>query len=287
MEFIFLTGMSGAGKSNAANAMEDLGFYCIDNIPPMLITSFVDLAKKGELNMSKIAIVTDIRSGEAFINIKNVFKKLSDENVFYKIVFLDASDSELVRRYSETRRKHPLCDEYNLTVKEAVKKEREMLRSVRAMSSFVIDTTNLKTGQLKKQLSSLFLGDGAAKALNISCVSFGFKYGPATDANLLFDVRCLPNPFYIDELKPLTGLDTEVSGYVMSFDASKQFADKILKLIEYSLPLYKDEGKSQLVIAVGCTGGKHRSVTFAELIYKRLKELGYRASVNHRDIEKR
>lgn len=286
MEFVFLTGMSGAGKSNAASAMEDLGFYCIDNIPPMLISSFVDLAKKGEINLSKIAIVTDIRSGEAFKNIENVFKKLSDDNVFYKIVFLDASDSELVRRYSETRRKHPLCDEYNLKVEQAVTKEREMLQTVRAMSNFVIDTTNLKTGQLKKQLSSLFLGEGVS-ALNISCVSFGFKYGPATDANLVFDVRCLPNPFYINDLKPLTGLDSQVSDYVMSFDASKEFANRILNLVEYSVPLYRDEGKSQLVIAVGCTGGKHRSVTFAELIYKRLKELGYRVSVNHRDIEKR
>ncbi|MBE6761356.1 MAG: RNase adapter RapZ [Ruminococcaceae bacterium] len=286
MEFIFLTGMSGAGKSNAANAMEDLGFYCIDNIPPMLIPSFVNLAKKGELNLSKIAIVTDIRSGEAFKNIEGVFKKLSDENVFYKIVFLDAEDTELVRRYSETRRKHPLCDEYNLTVKQAVIKERQMLENVRAMANFIIDTTNLKIGQLKKQLSSLFLGEGVS-TLNISCVSFGFKYGPASDANLVFDVRCLPNPFYIDELKTLTGLDEAVSSYVMSFDASKDFANKILNLIEYSLPLYKDEGKSQLVIAVGCTGGKHRSVTFAELIYKRLKELGYRVSVNHRDIEKK
>lgn len=286
MEFVFLTGMSGAGKSNAASAMEDLGFYCIDNIPPMLISSFVSLAKKGELNLSKIAMVTDIRSGEAFKNIEDVFKKLSDDNIFYKIVFLDASNNELVRRYSETRRKHPLCDEYNLTVAKAVTKEREMLASLRAMSNFVIDTTNLKTGQLKKQLSSLFLGEGVS-ALNISCVSFGFKYGPATDANLVFDVRCLPNPFYINELRPLTGLDEAVSEYVMSFDNAKEFANKILNLIEYSVPLYRDEGKSQLVIAVGCTGGKHRSVTFAELIYKKLKSLGYRVSINHRDIEKK
>ena len=226
MEFIFLTGMSGAGKSNAANALEDLGFYCIDNIPPMLITSFVDLAKKGELNVSKIAIVTDIRSGEAFKNIEGVFKDLSKENVFYKIVFLDASDTELVRRYSETRRKHPLCDEYNLTVRQAVEQERKMLQNVRAMSNFVIDTTNLKPGQLKNQLSKLFVGEGAS-SFNISCMSFGFKYGSAADANLVFDVRCLPNPFYIDELKTLTGLDNAVSDYVMSFDDSKEFANGI------------------------------------------------------------
>ncbi|MBQ4131926.1 MAG: RNase adapter RapZ [Clostridia bacterium] len=286
MEFIFLTGMSGAGKSNAANALEDLGFYCIDNIPPMLITSFVDLAKKGELNVSKIAIVTDIRSGDAFNNIEKVFKTLSDENVFYKIVFLDASDVELARRYSETRRKHPLCDEYNITINQAVKKERAMLQNIRAMSNFVIDTTNLKSGQLKNQLSRLFVGEGVS-SFNISVVSFGFKYGPAADANLVFDVRCLPNPFYIDELKPLTGLDEAVSSYVMNFDASKEFENKILDLIEFALPKYLEEGKSQLVIAVGCTGGKHRSVTFAELIYKRVKELGYRVSVSHRDIEKR
>ncbi|MBQ9920259.1 MAG: RNase adaptor protein RapZ, partial [Clostridia bacterium] len=173
MEFIFLTGMSGAGKSNAANALEDLGFYCIDNIPPMLITSFVDLAKKGELNVSKIAIVTDIRSGDAFNNIEKVFKTLSDENVFYKIVFLDASDVELARRYSETRRKHPLCDEYNITINQAVKKERAMLQNIRAMSNFVIDTTNLKSGQLKNQLSRLFVGEGVS-SFNISVVSFGF-----------------------------------------------------------------------------------------------------------------
>lgn len=286
MEFIFLTGMSGAGKSNAANALEDLGFYCIDNIPPMLITSFVDLAKKGELNVSKIAIVTDIRSGDAFKNIEKVFKILSEEKVFYKIVFLDASDAELVRRYSETRRKHPLSDEYSISIKEAVKKERLMLQNIRAMSNFVIDTTNLKSGQLKNQLSRLFVGEGTS-SFNISVISFGFKYGPAADANLVFDVRCLPNPFYIDELKSLTGLDEAVSSYVMDSDVSKEFASKILELVEFALPKYLEEGKSQLVIAVGCTGGKHRSVTFAELIYKKVKELGYRVSVSHRDIEKR
>lgn len=286
MEFIFLTGMSGAGKSNAANAMEDLGFYCIDNIPPMLIPSFVDLANKGEIDLSKIAIVTDIRSGEAFENIGEVFDALQKNNIFFKIVFLDASDTELVRRYSETRRKHPLCDEYGLTVEKAVKKEREMLRKIRERANFVIDTTNLKTGQLKKQLSALFVG-GSNSGLNISCVSFGFKYGPVTEANLMFDVRCLANPFYIDELRPLTGLDERVSSYVMKFESSKEYEKRMLDLIEYSVPLYKDEGKSQLVIAVGCTGGKHRSVTFAEIIYKRLNELGYRVSVDHRDIEKR
>lgn len=286
MEFIFVTGMSGAGKSNAANALEDLGFYCIDNIPPVLISSFVDLAKKGELNLSKIAIVTDSRGGQAFNNIDKIFDTLEKSGIEFKILFLDASDSELVRRYSETRRKHPLCDAYELSIIEAVKKEREMLVNIRARANYVIDTTNLKTRQLKKQLSSLFLGNGNS-SLKISCMSFGFKYGPAAEGNLVFDVRCLPNPYYIDELRNLTGLDEQVSDYVMQFDSSKEYAKRVLELVEYSVPLYRDEGKSQLVIAVGCTGGKHRSVTLAELIYKRLSELGYHVSVSHRDIEKR
>lgn len=286
MEFIFVTGMSGAGKSNAANSLEDLGFYCIDNIPPMLIPSFVDLAKKGDLNLSKIAIVTDIRSGEAFNNIETVFDTLTKNGVDYKIVFLDATDSELIRRYSETRRLHPLCDEYDLSIMDAVKKERLMLQNIRARANYIIDTSNLKTGELKKQLSGLFLGSGN-KSMQISCQSFGFKYGSAADGNLVFDVRCLPNPYYVDELRPLTGLDERVSSYVMQFDSSKEFLKRVIDLVEYTVPLYRDEGKSQLVISVGCTGGKHRSVTFAEIIYKRLSELGYRVSVNHRDIEKR
>ncbi len=286
MEYIFVTGMSGAGKSNAANALEDLGFYCVDNIPPMLIPSFVDLAKKGELNISKIAIVTDSRGGQAFTNINKVFDSLEKSGINIKILFLDASDTELIRRYSETRRKHPLCDDYDLSIAEAVEKEREMLQNVRARANYVIDTTNLKTGQLKKQLASLFLGEGDS-SLKISCMSFGFKYGPATESNLVFDVRCLPNPYYVDELRALTGLDRQVSEYVMQFEASKEYAKRMLDLVEYSVPLYRDEGKSQLIIAVGCTGGKHRSVTLAELIYKRLSEHGYNVSVNHRDIEKR
>lgn len=286
MEFIFVTGMSGAGKSNAANALEDLGFYCIDNIPPLLIPSFVDLAKKGELQLSKVAIVTDSRGGQAFTNIDKIFDSLSKSEISYKILFLDASDTELIRRYSETRRRHPLCDAYDLSVSEAVAKEREMLVDIRARANYVIDTTNLTAGQLKKQLSALFLDQGNT-SLKICCMSFGFKYGPVPEGNLVFDVRCLPNPYYIDELRSLTGLDKQVADYIMQFDTSKELARRILDLVEYSVPLYQDEGKSQLVIAVGCTGGKHRSVTFAEMIYKMLVEHGYRVSVSHRDIDKR
>lgn len=286
MKFLFVTGMSGAGKSNAANALEDLGYYCIDNIPPALIKSFVDLAKRGELQLSKVAIVTDSRGGQAFNNIGDIFDCFDKENVKYEILFLDASNDELIRRYSETRRRHPLCDIFDISVSEAVVKEREMLQKIRARANYIIDTTSITSGQLKKNLSALFLGNGSS-SLSITCMSFGYKYGPVTDGNLVFDVRCLPNPYYIDTLRDLTGLDSQVSDYVMQFDSAKELSARILNLIEYSVPLYCEEGKSQLVIAVGCTGGKHRSVTFAELIYKMLTEKGYRVSVTHRDIDKR
>ncbi len=285
MEFIFVTGMSGAGKSSAADALEDLGYYCIDNIPPALIPSFVDLAVKGDLEFTKMAIVTDTRSGESFANINDIFNTLAGSDINFKILFLDASDSKLARRYSETRRRHPLSDLYDIPLNEAIAKERKMLSSVRGRASYVIDTTELVAGQLKKQLSGLFSGGGNT-SLKISVMSFGYKYGAPMEGSLIFDVRCLPNPFYIDELKPLTGLDSRVSDYVMQFDSSKEMAKRILNLVEFATPLYRDEGKSHLVIGVGCTGGKHRSVAFAELIYKMLVSKGYRVSVSHRDIEK-
>ena len=286
MEFLVVTGMSGAGKSNAANALEDIGFYCVDNIPPKLIPAFIDLAVKGDLELSRVAIVTDTRGGNDVDKIEEIYNEFNKRNINYKILFLNASDTELRRRYSETRRRHPLSDDNDFSVVEAIVKERELLSNIRAKADYVIDTTSLTAGQLKKQLTTLFLGSGAT-AMTISCMSFGYKYGPVPDANLVFDVRCLPNPFYVDDLRHLTGLDEKVSSYVMGFESSKKFADKILNLIEYAVPIYCDEGKSQLVIALGCTGGKHRSVTFAELIFKRLKKLGYRVTVNHRDIEKR
>lgn len=286
MEFLFVTGMSGAGKSNAANALEDLGYYCVDNIPPILINSFVDLAKKGDLKLSKVAIVTDCRGGEGFNNINEIFDSFSREGITFKILFLDASDAELARRYSETRRKHPLCDTYNLSIHDAIAKERELLLGVRARANFVIDTTRITAGQLKKRLSALFLEKGKS-GLNIICMSFGYKYGPLNEGNLVFDVRCLPNPFYIDELRPLTGLDKAVSDYVMKFETSQKLSKYILDLVLYSIPLYIEEGKSELVIAFGCTGGKHRSVTFTEELYKALLKKGYKVNVSHRDIDKR
>lgn len=285
MEFLFVTGMSGAGKSSAANALEDLGYYCIDNIPPVLIRSVVDLSEKGQFPLGKVAIVTDFRGGEAFRGISQVLDQLSAHFVQYKILFLDTSDTELERRYNETRRKHPLCDLYDIPVAEAIRKERSLLLNLRAKANYVIDTTSITAGQLKKRLLNLF-SEKNNTGLKITCMSFGFKYGAVSEANLVFDARCLPNPYYVEQMKTKTGLDQDVVDYIMQFDTSKQYIKKMLSFIEYTVPLYREEGKSQLVIAVGCTGGKHRSVALTEMIYQALNRKKYCVSVVHRDIEK-
>ena len=285
MELLIVTGMSGAGKSSAANALEDLGYFCVDNIPPLLIPSFVDLSKRGGTPIPKIAIVTDSRGGELFNSLTSILDELSLGGIDYKILFLDSSDTELIRRYSETRRKHPLTEKANITVEEAVKRERKLLLNIRARANYVIDSSSISAGQLKKQLINLFNSDNN-DTLNIQVASFGYKYGSVNDANLVFDVRPFENPYYIPELRKLTGLDKPVFDFVMSDPTAKEFAQKIIDLLDFSIPLYISEGKSQLIIAFGCTGGKHRSVTFAELIYKHLLEKGYKVNVNHRDIEK-
>ena len=285
MELLIVTGMSGAGKSIALSSLEDIGYYCVDNIPPMLIPSFIDLSSKADSSINHIAIVSDTRGGEFFGDLLGVLETLDKSENKYAILFLDASDTELARRYAETRRKHPLCETKNITVAQALKKEREMLKDIREKANYYIDTTSLTSGQLKKRINSLFV-DNAFGGMNIQVTSFGFKNGPVTDANLVFDVRCLDNPYYVDELKNLTGLDKAVSDFVMQSDVAKEFEKRLLSFIEYAVPLYKEEGKSELVIAVGCTGGKHRSVTFAEIIFNYLQQKGYHVAVSHRDIEK-
>ena len=284
MNLLIVTGMSGAGKSLTANALEDMGYFCVDNIPPAIIPVLVEFSSRGGKDLQKMAIVTDIRGGEMFNEINDVLLKLKENNVDYKILFLDAEDKVLVRRYKENRRKHPLCDK-GLSVSEAVKSERTTLKYIRDKADFTVDTSLISVSQLKNQLSDIFLS-GDNDGLKILCKSFGFKYGADGDADLVFDVRCLPNPYYIDDLKLKTGLDAPVNEYVMSFPESKEFARKIKDFLDFSVPLYLKEGKSQLVIAFGCTGGKHRSVTFAELISCHLKDKGYDVSTLHRDIKK-
>ena len=285
MDFLIVTGMSGAGKSCAADYLEDVGFYCVDNIPPMLIPSLVELSKRGNSEINKIAIVTDIRGGELFKDIEKVVVQMQNSGTKFKILFLDSSNEELLRRYKENRRSHPLCVSQNLPIDEAIALERATLKSVRNLADYIIDTTHLTAANLKEQIINIFVED-AVDSIKVHCMSFGFKYGPVSDADLVFDVRCLPNPFYIEELRPLTGLDNKVSDYVMSFDESKKTFEKIEDLINYMLPLYLNEGKSRLVIAFGCTGGKHRSVTFAERLANNLKENGYNVYTNHRDINR-
>ena len=286
MELVIVTGMSGAGKSQAANALEDMGFYCVDNIPPAIIPSFVELSERIGEKLNKMAIVTDVRGGTMFEEICDVLSDFRKRNVDFKILFLDSSEEVLIRRYKENRRKHPLADSGDMTIAESVAKERSMLEKIRFDSDYVIDTSYISIAQLKVKLSSIFFGS-VSDVLKIQCKSFGFKYGADTEADLVFDVRCLPNPFYDEELKNKTGLEKEIQDYVMNGEDSRNFFNKLLEFIDCSVPLYAKEGKSQLTIAFGCTGGKHRSVTFAELIGEHLKQKKFDCSVVHRDILKR
>lgn len=284
MDFIIVTGFSGAGKSRAINALEDIGYYCIDNIPPALIKYFAQLCiENGTLN--KVAVVTDTRGMNFFSGFIDGLNELQSSGSNYEILFLEASSDVLVNRYKETRRKHPLLDDADGSIEQAVELEKSLLTPIRARANYIIDTTLLSPAQLKERISDLFM-ENPAGTLNIHCMSFGFKYGPATEADLKFDVRCLPNPYYIDELRHKTGLDDEVKEYVLSNDNAKQLLAKLIDLIDFLCPLYKKEGKSQLVIAIGCTGGKHRSVTFAEEIYKHLSNQKMKVTINHRDINK-
>lgn len=286
MELVIVTGLSGAGKSAAVDALEDIGFFCVDNMPPELIPTFVNLILKSKERRDRVAVVADIRLGASFSSLFDILGDLENMNVKYKILFIDADNEVIMRRYQETRRKHPLADEFNTpSILEAINKEREFLLPARQKADYIIDTTQVKSSQFKERIANLFL-ENASSALKIYCISFGFKYGAPKEADLVFDVRCLPNPFYIPELKQHTGLEEPVRNFVMKFEQARGLEVKLLDLLDYLLPLYRAEGKSQLTIAVGCTGGKHRSVVFAELINKHLLEKGAYSSVFHRDMKR-
>ena len=284
MKFLIVTGMSGSGKSGAVNVLEDIGYYCIDNIPPQLIPKFAEICiNNGQ--MQKVAIVTDIRGGELFLELDEGLNYLKSNNLDTSILFLDSSDEALIKRYKETRRRHPLDEQSHGSLQKAINTEREVLASVREHADYYIDTTDLSMAQLKETVYSLFL-DNPNESMVVKVMSFGFKYGISREADLVFDVRCLPNPFYIPELKQHTGLESCVRDYVLSFDQSKELEKKLKDMLDFLIPLYIHEGKSQLVIAFGCTGGKHRSVTFAETIYKHLVDKNMRCRISHRDINK-
>lgn len=284
MEFVIVTGMSGAGKSCVIDSMEDMGFFCVDNIPADLIPVFARLLKDSSQH-SRVAVVTDIRDEASFPEFATSLDTLKELEISYKTMFIDASDDVLNKRYKETRRRHPLQKDESQSTVQAIRRERELLRTARDNADYILDTSNLSAIQCRVRVIGMFSSQANGK-LHIHCMSFGFKHGTPDDADFVFDARFLPNPFYIPELKPLTGLDTPVSQYVMGFEQSQKYADLLCSLVDYSVKLSEEEGRTQLIIAVGCTGGHHRSVTFAEILYNHLKENGNSVSVSHRDILK-
>ena len=285
MKLLIVTGLSGAGKSMAVNALEDIGFFCIDNLPAGLVSRLIDFAQQGENQLNRVAVVLDVRGLRTVQDVDAALAALDEKKVEYEILFLDAADAVIRRRYKETRRQHPFSLSAGLTIQDAIARERKVLQPLRERARYVIDTSLLSAAQNRERICSLFLNRGQS-AMALTIMSFGFKYGLPQEADIVFDVRCLPNPFYVPELKNLTGLDQPVVDYVMQAPESQEFLRRLQSLLEYALPLYVKEGKSQLVIAVGCTGGKHRSITFARLLGEYCQKLGYAPSVQHRDARR-
>lgn len=286
MDILLLTGMSGAGKTQACHALEDLGYYCIDNMPSGMIPYFVETYAEMPIKSSSVAFIMDVRGESDFTSFLTGFRLLRDKGHRCLTIYLDCDDRVLINRYKETRRVHPLVNLKNLSVSEAIATEREMLVPVREVADYRIDTSTLTTAQLKDKLM-MILNCSRTGSLMISCMSFGYKYGIPTEADLVFDVRCFRNPFYVPELKTLTGLDSAVRDYVMTSEEMVGFLDRLYALIDYLIPLYAEEGKTQVTIAIGCTGGKHRSVAVAEALSSHLKERALNSITLHRDIVKK
>ena len=285
MRFVIVTGMSGAGRSTALRALEDAGYFCVDNLPISLIEKFSELIYPGNTEVTKVALGIDIRSGKAFNELVATLEELTVAGVNYEILFLDSSDEVLVKRYKETRRTHPLAQ--NGRVADGIQEERKRLEFLKKQADYIIDTSNLLTRELKQELDKIFVQNKNFKNLVITVLSFGFKYGIPTDSDLVFDVRFLPNPYYYEELRKLSGNDKPVQDFVMGFEVSHRFLDKLIDMIQFLIPNYVLEGKNQLVISIGCTGGKHRSVTLANKLYERLRNnADYAVRIEHRDIEK-
>ena len=284
-EIVLLTGVSGAGKSTAMSFMEDAGYYCIDNMPAELISTFISLIENSD-DYHKIAIVADVRSKGVFTAFTDAVKNLQYGDYVVKIIYLDIKTPEALKRYKLTRRKHPFADKFSGRIEEAIAYEKEMLKPIRQSADFVIDTSDLSNAQLRERLTQILIGEDK-DVMNINVMSFGFKHGIPTDADFVLDVRCLPNPYWVEELRNKTGLDEDVYNYVFSFDAANELLEKLKGLLDFLNPLYIKEGKSQVVIAIGCTGGNHRSVAFAEALAKYFSRRWDNVTVNHRDIERR
>ena len=283
MRFVIVTGMSGSGKRTAMKMLEDVGFYCVDNLPVALIDKFVELIAMPNSEVNKVALGIDVRADQSFDGVCRVLEKLKDNGYLFEILFLEASDAVLLKRYKETRRLHPLSPKGR--VQEGIHKERETLKEIRQMADYIFDTSNLLTRELKEEIDNIFIHNKEYNSLIVSILSFGFKNGIPADADLVFDVRFLPNPFYIDELKHKTGNDKEVQDYAMEFPEASEFLKKLMDMLDFLIPNYVKEGKHQLVVAIGCTGGKHRSVTLANELYAKMKDHGtYGMKLYHRDV---
>ena len=284
MRFVIVTGMSGAGKSTTLKTLEDMGYFCVDNLPIQLIKRFAQIAYGEDNDINDVAIGVDIRSGVYLKQLSECLAELKKSEYNYEILFLDSNDDVLIKRYKETRRNHPLAR--NGRVEDGIKKERSQIAFLRKEADYIIDTTSLLTRELKAELDKIFIEDAEYNNFIVTVVSFGFKYGIPTDADMVFDVRFLPNPYYDLELRPLTGNDEAIQNFVMQYDESKEFLNRAVDLLEFLIPNYIKEGKNGLVIGIGCTGGKHRSVTLANWIGRELQNLPYSVRIDHRDIEK-
>jgi RNase adapter protein RapZ len=284
MKFVIISGVSGAGKSLAVKYMEDAGFFCIDNLPPALIPKIAEIYFKSGGKMDKIALVIDIRGGDLFKDLLPGLAELKDAGISCEILFLEATDSVLIKRFKESRRTHPLSPEGRLM--QGIREERRILWDLKNRANHIIDTSNLAPRQLKEAISSIFIEGKEYESLIINVTSFGFKYGIPIDCDLVFDVRFIPNPYYIDSMKKFTGRHETVKEYVLNSEETGIFMNKLIDMLDFLIPNYVKEGKSQLVIGIGCTGGKHRSVVIADAVYKTLEDKHHRVVVEHRDMNK-
>lgn len=284
MRFVIVTGMSGAGKSTVLKYLEDISFFCVDNIPPALISKFAELCFEKDNEIDKVALGIDIRGGRLFNDLFKCLDELKEKGYDYEILFLDAEDNTLIKRFKESRRIHPLSK--SGSIETGLRNERQALTDVKEKATFIIDTTNMLSRELKEQINHIFVENRNFESLIITVYSFGYKYGIPPESDLVFDVRFLPNPYYIPELKEKTGRDKSVSDYVKSFPECGVFLDKLSDMMEFLIPLYIKEGKNQLVVSIGCTGGKHRSVTVASALYKKLLEKNHSAVLKHINIDR-
>lgn len=286
MQFVIVSGLSGAGKSKTASFLEDIGFYCVDNMPTDLIPQFAQLCMATKGRYERVALVTDVRASLTFDGLFKALDSLDQMKLQYTIVFVEASNDVIIKRYKETRRKHPLSKDGS-DLMSSVERERQLLEPIRNRANAIIDTSALSTAKLRGEIINLVAGDLKDRAMTVTVMSFGFKYGLPVDADLVFDVRFLPNPYYLPELRHKTGMDHEVRDFVFSYQQTKDFVEKVEDLLAFSLPSYVDEGKTNLVVAIGCTGGKHRSVSVARELGEFVARKGYSLTISHRDLGRR